>query len=168
MEIVVSLTLIVLLLAITAGICCGWNKGFAKSIANFIAFIATMFLLGIFLRIYSAYTHGKSLDLVIAIVVLIIFGAIYGIIRFVLKSVKAIAKLPIIFFIDKLLGAVLGVVVVISLYHIIVVLSKLGMIGIIGDKIWSDVQNSKMLSTIAKYDVIELIILLKNIIINKI
>lgn len=153
----INVTLIVLAIMVIVGICLGWKKGFAKTFAGFISLLATMFMLGIFLRIYYTYTNGQVLDTVMAVVVLVVLGAVYGILRLILKSVKAIANLPIIAIIDRLLGIVLGVIVVVALYHIVLVASSLGYLGNIGTFILADVANNEWLKILAQADIIELI-----------
>lgn len=153
----ISITFVVLILCGILGIYYGGKKGFAKSVAGFISLAATMLMLGIFLRIYYTYTHKDTFDMVVAIILLIALGAVYGILRMLVKSVKAIANLPVIAIVDRLLGAVLGVLVVVVLYHIILVASAIGYLKGIGVYILNDVKNNAWLTMLAKYDVVEIV-----------
>lgn len=162
-----NITLLVLFLTGLLGIIWGYKRGFAKAISNFIAAIATLFMLGIFLRIYYTYSKGQTMDMVIAIVVLVVFGAIYGILRILVKSVKAISNLPIIAVIDKLLGMVLGAALIVAIFHLTLKASSMGFLGKYGDSILNDVQNDAWLTWIAKYDLIEMFTIWKNSILEK-
>lgn len=153
----INVTFIVLLICAIAGICIGWEKGFAKRVAGFISLMATMLMLGLFLRIYYTYTNGRMLDTVVAVIVLAVLGAVYGILRIILTSVKAIANLPVIAVIDRLLGSVLGAVVVIVLYHVVIVASALGYLGRYGLYILTDIANNEWLGILARTDIIEII-----------
>ena len=144
------------------------KSGFANSLASFVAFIVTMLMFGIFIRIYHAYADKRTFDLIFSIIVLVVLGAVYGVLKIILRSVKAISKLPIIAFVDSILGAVLGLGTVVALFHVVVVLARLGYLGSAGIYVMNDIQNSKILMTIAKYDVIELIVIGKDLILNAI
>ena len=144
------------------------KKGFANSLAGFIAFVVTLLMFGIFIRIYDSYADKRTVDLIVSLIVLVALGAVYGVVKIILRSAKAIAKLPIIAVVDSILGAVLGIFAVIAIFHIVAVLARLGYLGSAGTYIIRDIQNSKILTTLAKYDVIELIVLGKDLLIEKI
>lgn len=162
-----NVTLVILAIVAICGIYLGGRKGFAKSFAGFIALVATLLMLGIILRIYDSYTNGQTMDMIVAIIILAVLGAIYGILRVIAKTVKAIANLPVIAVVDKLLGAVLGVLVVVCLYHILVIAVRMGYFGSIGQYIQNDIENNDILTHIARYDVVELCILWKNYVVNE-
>ncbi len=153
----INVTFIVLLICAIVGICIGWKKGFAKRVAGFISLLATMLMLGLFLRIYYTYTNGQVLDTVVAVIVLVVLGAVYGILRIILKSVKAIANLPVIAVIDRMLGSVLGVIVVVVLYHIVIVAATRGYLGQYGSYMLTDIANNEWLGILARADIIEII-----------
>lgn len=157
-----NITLFILFVTGLVGMILGFKRGFAKVISGFIAGVATLFMLGLFLRIYYTYTNGQTMDMVITVIVLIVFGGIYGILKLLTKSVKAIANLPIIAVIDKLLGAFLGVVFVIAIFHLVVKASSLGFLGKYGYSIVEDVKNDEWLTWIVRYDVIEMFTIWKN------
>lgn len=153
----INVTLIVLILCLVTAVCIGWKRGFAKRVAGFISLLATLLMLGIFLRIYYTYTNGQMIDTIVAVIVLVVLGAVYGILRLILKSAKAIANLPVIAVIDRLLGSVLGIVIVTVLYHIVIVAAVLGYLGNIGTYILTDIANNEWLSFLAQIDIIEII-----------
>jgi len=157
-----NITLLGLFITGLFGIIWGFRKGFAKAVSNFIASVSTLFMLGIFLRIYYSYSKGEAMDMVISIVVLVVFGGIYGILKILAKSVKAIANLPIIAGIDKILGMILGAVLVIAIYHLVAKASVMGFLGKYGSYIVNDIQNDEWLTWLVKYDVIEMFTIWKN------
>ena len=162
MSINITLTLAATVIVALVGIYFGVKKGFAKSVSGFIALVVTLFMLKIFLRIYYAYTNGRTMDLIIAVVTLVVLGVVYGILKIILKSVKAIAKLPVIAFIDKIMGAILGLLAVIALYHVVITASRLGYFGAVGQSFLQDMYANKWLYFISSHDVIEIIITWKN------
>lgn len=147
-----NITFIALVILLLVGIYAGYNMGFAKSLAGFISFIVTALMLGLFLRIYHTFTHGQALSLVITVIVLIVLGAVYGILRVFLKSLKAISKLPVIFAIDKLLGIVMGVIVIVTLFEVVAIAANLNFLGAYSSHIVNDIETNTLLTLLIKYN----------------
>lgn len=152
-----NVTLIVLFISALLGLYWGWGKGFAKCVSNFLASIATIITLIIFMRIYHSYTGGQTVDTIKAVIVLVIFGAIYGLLNFVIKSAKTIANLPVISVIDSIFGALLGLLIVFALYHLIVEICSLGYIGDLGAYILNDIENDQWLTFFAQISFVQLV-----------
>ena len=96
------------------------------------------------------------MDMIIAIVVLIVFGSIYGVLRLLIKSVKAISNLPIIAGIDKILGMILGVLLIIAIFQLVERASVMGFLGKYGNYIVDDVQSDGWLNWIVKHNLVEM------------
>lgn len=162
MVVEISVTLIGLVAIAVIGLYIGAKNGFAKGISDFIAWAVVTIVLRIVLYIYNGYTEGKTMDIVVALVVLIALGLIYGVVKIVLKSVRALSDLPVIAIIDKLLGAALGLIVVILLFYVIVTACRFGYFGKTGATILNDVENDEWLSYIARFDLVNKIVEWKN------
>jgi len=162
MGIDISLTLIALVIVAIAGINIGAKIGFAKGLSDAIAFVVVMLVLRVVLIIYHGYTNGRTMDVVFAVIVLAVLGLIYGLVRALLGSVKMISGLPVIKFVDKALGAAVGVAIVVVIYYAIVTASRVGYFGAVGEKIVSDVESNEWLSYLASYDLVNKVIEWKN------
>lgn len=162
MVIEVSVTLVGFILLAIIGIGMGAKKGFASGISDFIAFAVVLLILRIVLAIYYGYTKGNTMDVVIAVVVLLVLGLVYGVVKIILKSIRAISDLPVIGVLDKLLGIVLGLVIVVLIFYAVVTASRYGYFGKVGKTILTDVNNDKWLSYIASYDLVNKLIEWKN------
>jgi ABC-type lipoprotein release transport system permease subunit len=86
----------------------------------------------------------------------------------VIKSIKLVAELPVIGVVDKLLGAVLGVLVAIIIFHVVVAAAELGYLGNVGATICREVSESELLTGLRKLDVIELVLNWKDQIVNNV
>ena len=167
MSINISVTMAVTVLIALLGLYIGAKKGLADSIAVFVALAVAIIMLGIFLRIFASYSKGDTKQTIISVVILIILGIVYSILKVVTKSVKAIAELPILGFVDKFLGAVLGVALALIIFHAVTAAAQMGYLGKIGDIINKDVAESELLTYLKKLDLIELIMGLKDTVSDK-
>lgn len=100
---------LIIIAALILGAVEGYKKGFVKGISHLISIICTIFTMRIILIIVRSVGSGNVKSGIINIALLVVFGAIYGIIRKIVASMKAIANLPIISFVDRLLGIIIGV-----------------------------------------------------------
>lgn len=100
---------LIIIVALILGAVEGYKKGFARGISHLISIICTIFTMKIILIIVRSVGTGNVKSGIINIALLVVFGSIYGIIRKIVASMKAIANLPIISFVDRLLGIIIGV-----------------------------------------------------------
>lgn len=100
---------LIIIAALILGAVEGYKKGFARGISHLISIICTIFTMKLILIIVRSVGTGNVKSGIINIALLVVFGAIYGIIRKIVASMKAIANLPIISFVDRLLGIIIGV-----------------------------------------------------------
>lgn len=168
MSISISVTMAVTTLIAILGIYIGAKKGLADSIAIFVALAVAIIMLGIFLRIFSSFSKGDTKQTIISIVVLVILGLVYSILKVLTKSVKAIAELPILGFLDKFLGALLGAALALIIFHAVTAAAQMGYLGKVGEIINKDVGDSELLTYLRKLDLIELIMGLKDTVSDKI
>ena len=173
MSINISVTMAVTVLIALLGLYIGAKKGLADSIAVFVALAVAIIMLGIFLRIFASYSKGDTKQTIISVVILIILGIVYSILKVVTKSVKAIAELPILGFVDKFLGAVLGVALALIIFHAVTAAAQMApaptkeTLAPNGDIINKDVAESELLTYLKKLDLIELIMGLKDTVSDK-
>lgn len=158
----ISITLAATILALLLGLYLGAKKGFADSLSGFLALAVALIMLGIFLRIFSSYSNGDTKNTIVSVIALVILGIVYSILKVITKSVKAIAELPILGFVDKILGAVLGVLVAVIIFHALATAAELGYLGKIGTTMIGDIANSEILTYLRGLDIFELIKNLKD------
>ena len=153
----ISITLAVTALVFLLAMYIGGMKGFADSVAGFVALAVAIFMLIIFIRILSSYSKGDIKETIIAVIVLIILGIVYSILKVVTKSIQVVAELPILGAVDKILGAALGFLVALVLFHAVMTLADLGYLGNMGENIIKEAQESNILTRLRALDIFELI-----------
>ena len=91
----------------------GYKNGFAEEIYRLISLVAALFVLALLLMAVSSFRADDMKNGIISVILLIITGIVLHLFGIIMKSLKAIAKLPIISFLNRLLGLAAGIAEVI-------------------------------------------------------
>ena len=91
----------------------GYKNGFAEEIYRLISLVAALFVLALLLMAVSSFRAYDMKNGIISVILLIITGIVLHLFGIIMKSLKAIAKLPIISFLNRLLGLAAGIAEVI-------------------------------------------------------
>lgn len=123
----------------------GGKRGFVKELCAVISFVmaaAAVFFIALGVK---NYFEKETVHVIAAIVLILILGIIYKLLDVFLVSLKLISKLPVINFIDKILGVVAGVAETVlaiwAIYTIVIVMQP----GEFGDWIMYGVKNNSIL-----------------------
>ena len=143
---VINFTLIIGFVLLILGIKAGYSTGFAKGIANLIALLVTMVVLALIMMLTTSFKAGETRNVIFTIIIMAILGAVYSIVKFLLRSFKAISNLPIIQFADKVFGIVIGIVWVFALYMCLITLGMKGYLGELSEVIRDDVEGNLFLT----------------------
>ena len=73
--------------------------------------------------------------------------------RFALRSMKNMSKLPIISFIDSVLGVVIGIAWVLLLYMAFIAIAYKGYMGDFSDIVIADISSNRILTVLCKYNI---------------
>lgn len=87
----------------------GYKNGFAEEIYRLISLVAALFVLALLLMAVSSFRADDMKNGIISVILLIITGIVLHLFGIIMKSLKAIAKLPIISFLNSLLGLAAGI-----------------------------------------------------------
>ena len=147
-----NLTLIFVILVFLCNLIKGCRKGAAKEISTLIALIVTFFVLCLMIMLFTSFKAGEMTNTFYTIILLIILGLVYGVIKMVLKSVKAISELPFLRFFDKVLGMVIGILETVVFVWILFSLCAANFFGPVSMLVMNDIQNSTILTTIYEYN----------------
>lgn len=145
-----NITLLIGIILLILGLRFGFKTGFVKGIANLAALIATVATLALIIMLTSSFRAGETKNTIFTLIIMAILGAVYGIVRFMLRGMKAMSNLPIIRFVDSLLGAIVGMVWFFIVYLVLLALGIKGMLGLVSEHIIGDVLSSEILTTICK------------------
>jgi len=79
-----------------------------KELQSFFTFLVSSASIALVCKAINSYLHAETVNVVIAVLLLIILGICFKILKLVFFSAKTIAKLPVIHLADKILGIVIG------------------------------------------------------------
>lgn len=142
----INLTLIVVGIIAVFELIKGFKRGMVKEIAGFIALVITLFVGALLIMLISSFQDGETKNTIIAAILLVAIGLVYGIVNLVLKSVKALAKLPVISVADSILGLILGAGKAIMIVWIAFLIVSEGFFPSFSTKVMEDVSGSQVLT----------------------
>ena len=116
-----TLTLIVLIVLFLFGVG-GLHKGLVESVIDIVSSIVGMVVLVILVKGIGSFMQGSYTNVILALVLLAVIQVVSKIIRLILNSAKLVSKLPLVSWVDKLSGAILGVVQGIFFFWIIFII----------------------------------------------
>lgn len=114
------LLIILILLAVWRGVS-GMKKGLVDEIGGLLSLVISLFVLSLGILLYTSIKAGDTQNIVLSVIMIIITGIAARIIRLVIKSLSALAQLPVISILNSLLGIVIGVAEVIVMLWILYV-----------------------------------------------
>lgn len=137
---------IIVLLFLFGKVVDGYKKGMVKEIISFITLIimcVVVVLIGSGLR---SYVEKEYAGVVVAVLLLCILGIAHHLLGVLFFSVKLLTKLPIVHWVDKLLGIVVGALeTVLIIWTIYILIMKLGL-GMVGQQILAYTEESPILA----------------------
>lgn len=146
------MTLVVVILFAVYLMCRGYKKGFTKQISEIIALAAAFFVLALLYMLFSSYQAGETVNVVYSIIFLVIFALIHGIVKFFLGSAKAISRLPIIHFLDKVLGIAAGAIKSLLIVWLLFMFCMEYNVGELTEYVRADIAKSTILKLIYQFN----------------
>lgn len=147
-----NVTLLIFALLIVVTIIHGFRRGMTKEIAGLVAWMVTLFVMSMILMIYSRFRAEETGSAIASIILLLIVGLIYGVVRMFFKSVHAISRLPIFHFLDQLLGGVIGFGEGILIIWLLYILNAGGLLGSFGETMMRDTAANGLLTMLYEYN----------------
>ncbi len=148
MNIMAIIVLIVLVWKISQG----FKRGMVKEIVSFVSLIILCAVATLIVKGLQSYMEKEILGVVIAVLLVVVVGIIHHLLGIVFFSAKMISKLPVISWVDKLLGMVAGVLeVVVILWMLYLLIMKAGLGGF-GQKVMEYTAENPVLSWIYEYN----------------
>ena len=148
-----NVTIIIGIFLLIFGIRGGYKTGFVKGIANLIALIATLLTLSLILMLTTSFRQGETKNVIYTLIIMAVAGGVYSGVRFALRSMKNMSKLPIISFIDSVLGVVIGIAWVLLLYMAFIAIAYKGYMGDFSDILIADISSNRILTILCKYNI---------------
>ena len=132
----------------------GYKKGMVKEIVSLVTLIIMGIMIVLISRGLHSYMEKEVLGVIIAVVLMALLGVVHHLLNVVFFSAKMISKLPVIHWVNKVFGAVFGVLEVILTLQIVYVFIMYFGLGMIGQQILEYTRESIVLAKIYQYNVV--------------
>lgn len=100
--------MIIILFVFVWRIVIGYKRGMVKELQSFFTFLVSSASIALICKAINSYLNAETINVIIAVLLLIILSICFKILKLVFFSAKTIAKLPVIHLADKILGIVIG------------------------------------------------------------
>lgn len=147
-----NLTLIIVLIVMLYMVAAGYQKGLTKQISGMVALTAAFVMLALVIMLVSSFQNREVTNTVYSVILLAVFGMVYGIVKFLLRSIKLMSNLPILHFLDQVLGIAAGLVKWILVVWIFFLLCENNYLGGITEYVRADISNSTILKLLYQFN----------------
>lgn len=150
-----NILLIIVILGFIWRMVIGYRRGMVKELQGFFTFLVSSISIALVCKAVKSYFASETVNLIIAVLLLIILGIVFKLLKLVFFPAEAIVKLPVIHFADKILGIVLGVLeVAVMLWAFFLVLSIFSA-GIFGKILEAYIYDSSFLTYLYQHNLLE-------------
>lgn len=147
-----NLTLIIVIIMMLYMVVRGYQKGFTRQISGLAALAAAFVMLALGIMLVSSFQNGEVTNTVYSVILLALFGLVYGVIKFLLRSIKLMTNLPILHFLDQVAGIVAGLAKGILIVWIFFLLCENNFLGDITEYVRADISKSTILKLLYQYN----------------
>lgn len=149
---IVNVTLLCVVVLALSMMIRGYNQGMMKELTGLAALIAGLGVLALGIMIFSSFLDGEMTNTIYSVILLVLFGAAYGIVKFILRSAKAVSSLPILSFFDSMLGIAVGLCQAVVIIWIVFLLCAHNYLGPVTSYIQRDISDSTILKLLYEYN----------------
>lgn len=123
----------------------GFKKGAVKEVIMLITLILTCITIALIANGLKNYTTGHVVNVILVIVLLSILGVVHLLLKPLFLSAKLISKLPVVSWLDKLLGIAAGAAETILMLWTLYFFVSIMDLGTIGARILQDTRDNGIL-----------------------
>ena len=139
------LLLIIVLFLLAAGIIQGYKRGIIAGLIDLVSWIVGILVLVVLAKGIGNFIHGSMLGVFMAVVILFVIRIVNKAIKIVMGSLKLVRLVPAGVLVDKIAGAVFGLIS--SVFFIWIVFLIFGIFDCAGINTWimNEVNSSSLL-----------------------
>lgn len=130
----------------------GFKKGMTKEISGLVALFAAFVVLALAIMLVSSFSQGEIKNTLYSVILLVVFGLAYGIVKFILRSAKVVSSLPIINFLDSVLGIAVGFGKAILVIWIVFLLCANNYLGPVTEIMRQDIEGNTFLKLLYEFN----------------
>ncbi|MBO4980760.1 MAG: CvpA family protein [Lachnospiraceae bacterium] len=147
-----NLLLIIAAVVLIANIIEGSRNGLVRQLIGFVSVIIMGVVAALILNGLESYTAGRTLSLILSIVLLCAIGLVRHLLSVVFVPAKLISRLPIVSWLDKLLGILFGILETVLILWIIYTFVMMTDMGMIGEQIVEYTRQSRVLTWLYQHN----------------
>lgn len=141
----VNYLLVIVIILVLYKLFDGYKKGMVKEIISLVSMAVLCAVAALIAEGIGSYNDGRIFNVVVAGILLVVLLIVHQLLKAVFFSAKLVSKLPVVHFMNKLLGAVFGVLEVVLLLWTVYTLTMMLRLGAIGEIIISYTRESPVL-----------------------
>lgn len=149
-----NVMLVIVVVCVLFKIADGYKKGMVKEIISLVTLTVIGIMVVLISRGLHSYMEKEIVGVIIAVVLLALLGIVHHLLGVVLFSAKMIAKLPVVHWANKILGAVFGALEIILILQIVYVFIMYFGLGMIGQQILEYTKESVVLAKVYQYNIV--------------
>lgn len=138
--------LIIIAFIVILNVINGFKNGLVKEVINFLSLLVLSILIVLLSSVLKSYTDKQFVQMLTMIIMVLILVVAHKLIKAALNGIKILASLPVISIVNKLAGAIFGILETIVLVWFALCLIGMFDLGTIGEYINVYVGNSKLLT----------------------
>ena len=144
----INLLLIILVVVAVWRMWMGFRNGLIDEMNRVISLMAALFVLALAVMIIYGFMEENTKNIITAVIALVVTGLAFRLINIVMKSLKALVKLPIINLLNGILGAAAGFAEIILLCWIMYTVIQLLPDNKVGEQIMIWTNENQYLMTL--------------------
>lgn len=141
----VNYLLVIVIILVLYKLFDGYKKGMVKEIISLVSMAVLCAVAALIAEGIGSYNDGRIFNVVVAGILLVVLLIVHQLLKAVFFSAKLVSKLPVVHFMNKLLGAVFGVLEVVLFLWTVYTLTMMLKLGAIGEIIISYTRESPVL-----------------------
>lgn len=149
-----NLVLVVVVLVAAFKIKDGYKKGMVKQIISLVTLLVVGIMIALIGCALHTYMQKEVLGLIVAVLLLAVLGVIHYFLGFVFFSVKMISKLPVVSWLNKLLGALFGFLELVVFLQIVYFFIENFGLGVLGAQIQQYTAEVDLLQYIYNHNIV--------------
>jgi len=147
-----NILLLIVLIVLICNVVEGYKKGMVKSVISFVSLIITCIVAILLGNALKSYMDGEIFNVVVLIILLCIIGILRHLLDVVFFSAKVISKLPVVSWVNKLLGIVFGILETVFILWTIYTFVMMLDMGVVGQLLLDYTEDSHILSWLYRHN----------------
>lgn len=147
-----NLLAIIVLILLVVKVLEGYNRGAIKEIISFVSLIVLCAVAALIGKGLESYLHKEFVGVAVTILLLCVLGIAHHLLGLIFFSAKLISKLPVVHWLDKIMGMAVGALEVILLLWTVYTFIMYFGLGVIGQQILAYTQENSVLLWLYQYN----------------